>query len=109
MVAAVAVVVVLRLVLGTPHPRDLPTAVLVLMGAQAALMPGLAALSRRFERQADVFAIRATGDLPSFERVMRSLALHNLADLAPPRWAYWLLFTHPPAPERLALGRAVTP
>jgi STE24 endopeptidase len=106
MAAAVGVVVVLRLVLTTPRGRDLPVALLVVLASEAVLMPLLSALSRRFERQADLFALRATGELATFERVMTTLARRNLGDLAPPRWAYLLMFSHPTAPERLALARA---
>lgn len=106
MAAAALVVVVLRIIISTPHARDLPIAVLVLVGAQFVLAPLLAALSRRFERQADLFALRTTGELGTFERVMTVLARRNLGDLMPPRLAYYLLFTHPTAPERLASARA---
>jgi STE24 endopeptidase len=106
MAAAALVVVALRIVMTTPHARDLPVAVLVLVGAQLVLAPLLAALSRRFERQADLFALHTTGELDTFEGVMTVLARRNLGDLAPPRLAYYLLFTHPTAPERLALARA---
>ena len=106
MAAAALVVAALRIVMTTPHARDLPVAVLVLVGAQFVLAPLLAALSRRFERQADLFALHTTGELDTFEGVMTVLARRNLGDLAPPRLAYYLLFTHPTAPERLALARA---
>jgi STE24 endopeptidase len=106
MTAVALVVVALRIVVATPHARDLPVAVLVLVVAQVVLAPLLAALSRRFERQADLFALRATGELGTFENVMTVLARRNLGDLRPPRLAYYLLFTHPTAPERLALARA---
>ena len=106
MAAAIGVVIVLRLVLDTPRGRDLPVALLVVLAAEALLLPLLSALSRRFERQADLFALRATGELTTFERVMTTLARRNLGDLAPPRWAYLLMFSHPTAPERLALARA---
>jgi len=106
MAAAALVVVALRIVIATPRARDLPVAVLVLVVAQFVLAPLLAALSRRFERQADLFALRTTGELGTFENVMTVLARRNLGDLRPPRLAYYLLFTHPTAPERLALARA---
>jgi STE24 endopeptidase len=80
--------------------------VLVMLVAQFALGPLLAALSRRFEREADLFALHTTGELGTFEHVMTMLARRNLGDLMPPRLAYYLLFTHPTAPERLALARA---
>lgn len=106
MAGATLVVVALRLVLATPHARDLPVAVLVVVAAQFLLAPPLAALSRRFERQADLFALRTTRDLGTFETVMTVLARRNLGDLKPPPLAYYLMFTHPTAPERLALARA---
>ena len=106
MSAAIAVVIVLRLVLTTPRGRDLPVALLVVLASEVLLLPLLSALSRRFERQADLFALRTTGELTTFEHVMTTLARRNLGDLAPPRWAYWLMFSHPTAPERLALARA---
>jgi STE24 endopeptidase len=106
MTAAVAVVIMLRLVLSTPHGRDLPVALLVVLGSEVVVLPLLSALSRRFEREADLFALRATGELTTFELVMTTLARRNLGDLAPPRWAYLLMFSHPTAPERLAFARA---
>ena len=39
-------------------------------------------------------------------RCARCLARKNLSDLDPPRLAYLMLFSHPTAPERLALARA---
>jgi STE24 endopeptidase len=105
MAAAVAVVLVLRAVLTSPRGRDLPVALLVVVASEAVLMPLLSALSRSFERQADLFALRTTGELTTFERVMTTLARRNLGDLAPPRWAYLLMFSHPTAPERLAFAR----
>ena len=106
MAGAALVVIALRIVISTPHARDLPLAVLVMLVAQIALGPPLAALSRRFERQADLFALHTTGELGTFEQVMTMLARRNLGDLMPPRLVYYLFFTHPTAPERLALARA---
>jgi STE24 endopeptidase len=107
MALAAAVVVVLRLVLGAPHPGDLPTAALLVLAAQAVIAPCFNAYSRRYERQADAFAVRVTRDLPAFERVMIEISRRNLGDLRPPRLAYLFLFSHPTAPERLALGRSL--
>src|SRR5206468_665612 len=106
MLAAALVVVVLRVAIGRADARDLPVAMLLLLASEAVLAPLLAALSRRYEREADLFALRVTGELETFERVMITLARHNLGDLMPPRVAYYLLFTHPTAPERLARARA---
>lgn len=103
----VAGVLVLRVVLGALSPRDLPLALLLLSGLELAGLPLLAAVSRRWERVADRWSLDLTHDLEAFERAHVGLARDNLSDLAPPRLAYVLLFTHPTPPERLAFGRAI--
>lgn len=108
MALAAAVVVLVRLVIGTPSAGELPTAVLLVLAAQAVIAPFFAAYSRRYERQADRFALDVTRDLSAFEHVMIELAKRNLGDLRPPRLAYLFLFSHPTAPERLELARAHT-
>ncbi|HKI92150.1 MAG TPA: M48 family metallopeptidase [Gaiellaceae bacterium] len=107
MLGAAVSVALLWAVLGTRvgSPRELPAALLLLLGLQVAGMPPGAALSRRWERVADRCSLELTGDIDAFERVHVSLARRNLADLAPPRLAYLFLFSHPTAPERLALAR----
>jgi STE24 endopeptidase len=105
MAVAAATVVLVRLAVGTADPADLPTAVLLVLAVQVAVAPFFVAWSRRYERQADRFALDVTRDLPAFERVMIELARRNLGDLQPPRLAYLFLFSHPTAPERLALAR----
>ena len=106
-VGGAAAVLCLWAVLGTPEPRDLPVVLLLFAGLELPALPALAALSRRFERQADRWSLDLTHDLEAFERAHVGLARDNLSDLAPPRWAYLMLFTHPTPPERLAFGRAV--
>jgi STE24 endopeptidase len=93
--------------IGTPHPRDLAAALLLFTGLELVGLPLLTALFRRYERDADRWSLELTNDLPAYERTHVGLARDNLGDLAPPRWAYLLLFTHPTAPERLAFGRAL--
>jgi STE24 endopeptidase len=103
----VAGVLVLRIVLGAPSPRELAVALLLFTGVELAGLPLLAAVSRRWERVADRWSLDLTHDLEAFERAHVGLARDNLSDLAPPRLAYLLLFTHPTPPERLAFGRAL--
>ena len=67
-------------------------------------LPFEAALSRRWEREADRFSLDATADRDAYRAVHHDLALANLGDLQPPRLAYLLLFSHPTAPERIALA-----
>jgi Zn-dependent protease with chaperone function len=100
-------VLLLWAVIGTPEPRDLTVALLLFTGLELVGLPLLTALFRRYERQADRWSLELTNDLPAYERTHISLARDNLGDLAPPRWAYVLLFSHPTAPERLAFGRAL--
>jgi STE24 endopeptidase len=101
MTGAVAFVAVLRLVLPHPAPHDAALVLLVATLLELAALPFASALSRRWERAADRFSVALTGDAPAFRRVHRRLALANLGDLAPPRLAYFLLYSHPTAPERL--------
>jgi STE24 endopeptidase len=104
-----AAVLVMWAAVGTPAPRDLAVVLLLFTGLELAGLPFLAALSRRWERVADRWSLELTNDLAAFERAHIGLARENLSDLAPPRWAYLLLFTHPTPPERLAFGRASMP
>jgi len=99
---AAGFVLVLRLLRPQPAPRD--TALILLLGLvlELATLPGVSALSRRFERVADRFSLELTGNRAAFQALHRRLALANLSDLDPPRWLYYWLFSHPTAPERLA-------
>jgi STE24 endopeptidase len=92
-------------VAGPGDPRVVP---LVLLGSvllELVAAPLFAALSRRFEREADRGSLELTTDVESFERAHRRLAQSNLSDLAPPRLLYVLFFTHPTPPERIAAAR----
>jgi STE24 endopeptidase len=108
MAGAVFFVVFLWAVLQWPalpepsSPRVVP--VVLFFGALLelpALAPG-AALSRRWERDADRFSLELTGDREIYRTTHLDLARANLADLDPPRLLYALVFTHPTPPERLA-------
>jgi STE24 endopeptidase len=107
-VAATALLpVLLWAILGSRavSPRELPLVLLVTYALRTPALPFGAWVSRRYERAADRFALELTHDLPAYERTHVELARANLGDLAPPRLVYWLLFSHPTAPERLAYGR----
>jgi STE24 endopeptidase len=105
MALGAAFVLVLWAALGRPVAGDLPDAALLTLGFELVLLPFLNALSRRYERQADRFAIDLVGD-GTFGETMRELSRRNLSDLDPPRLAYLLLFSHPTPSERLALVQA---
>lgn len=82
-------------------PRNVPLLLLLFGGLELVGLPLAAAVSRRFERQADGIAIELTRDPAAFERVFRRLADENVADLDPPL-PIRLIATHPPIPERIA-------
>jgi len=98
----------LRATLGLTGAQD-PRVVAFAFFAGAALevlsAPFGAALSRRWERQADRFSLELTDDPETFETVQRELAVANLSDLDPPRALYLAAFTHPTAPERILSSR----
>src|SRR5262249_24363252 len=113
MAGAAAGVLVLWLVLwwspgladGPYDARCVPLVLLtlgVLGGGGPPLEPGL---SRRWERQADRFALELPGERETMVAMHRRLALATLADLDPPPLLYALLFTHPTPPERIAAAR----
>jgi STE24 endopeptidase len=108
MAGAALWVVLLWALLGSriADPRELPLVLLISVALRLAAAAPVAAIFRHWERVADRCSLELTRDLPSFERAHLALARKNLGDLAPPRLAYLLLFSHPTAPERLALGRA---
>ena len=91
---------------GPGDPRVAPFLLLVVSVLELLTLPLGAALSRRWEREADRSSLELTRDPEAFESTHRRLARANLADLEPPRAAYALLFSHPTPPERIAAARA---
>lgn len=94
---------------GAADPAAVPLALLAVSVMQALWMPVTLWFSRAWERQADLDALRwsdGDGGFDAFRGMQRDLAVKNLSDLAPSRWAY-LLASHPPAAERMALAAAM--
>ena len=90
---------------GAADRRIVPFVLLLAATLEIIGMPFGAALSRRWERQADRFSLELTGDLDSFEATHRALATANLSDLDPPRPIYLLFFSHPTPVERIESAR----
>lgn len=67
------------------------------------LRPFQMAVSRRFERQADLFALKIVGSPASMIAALRRLADDNLANLAPHPLYVWFHYSHPPLLERMSL------
>jgi STE24 endopeptidase len=91
---------------GPGDPRVAPFLLLVVSVFELLGLPLGAALSRRWEREADRSSLELTRDPEAFESAHRRLASANLSDLEPPRAVYALLFSHPTPPERIAAARA---
>jgi STE24 endopeptidase len=83
-----------------------PVLVACAVTAVVALLPAENLISRRIEAEADWAGLRATRDPAGMEALQRRLALRDLANPAPPSWAVWLLFDHPPVMDRIAAARA---
>lgn len=91
------------------HPADpagLPLLVLTLLVLSLITLPLRNAISRHFERQADLAALRLSGNHEAYIQAEVNLARSNLSDITPPRWAVLLLYTHPPVLDRIAMAEA---
>jgi len=60
------------------------------------------AISRRFEREADDFALELTGTAEPMRSALKRLAADNLANLNPHPLYAWFYYSHPPLIERIA-------
>ena len=65
-------------------------------------MPIGAALSRKFEYEADRFAIDTTGNFDAFKSTMEKLAFQNLSNTEPNRLVEFWSHSHPPVAKRIA-------
>lgn len=83
-----------------------PVLVACAMTAAVMLIPVQNVISRRIESEADWVGLRATRDPFGMEQLQRRLALRDLSNPAPPEWAEWLLFDHPPVMQRIAVARS---
>lgn len=85
-------------------PAGLALLALTLFVLSLLTLPLQNAVSRHFERQADLAALELSGNREAYVKVEVDLARSNLADIIPPRWAVLLLYTHPPVLERIAVA-----
>jgi STE24 endopeptidase len=67
------------------------------------LRPLYMAVSRRFEREADIFAVDMLGSGAAMATAMKRLAADNLSNLYPHPFYVWFHYSHPPVAERVAL------
>jgi STE24 endopeptidase len=82
----------------------LPVLLLYLSVLGLALMPLTNALSRRYEVQADAFALETTRDRKAFVSSMEKLAAMNLADRQPHAFKEFFFYSHPSINRRIAFA-----
>jgi STE24 endopeptidase len=73
------------------------------------LMPAANAVSRRFEREADRYAIKITNDKVSFVSSMEKLADLNIADRNPHPAVVFFFYSHPAINQRIAFAEGILP
>jgi STE24 endopeptidase len=65
------------------------------------LVPFSLALSRRFERQADDYALASLGTAEPLVKAFKRMAADNLTNLNPHPFYVWFHYSHPPLVERI--------
>lgn len=86
------------------NPAGVPLIMLVILLCGYLSMPIQNAVSRHFERQADMDSLLLIGDPDTFIRVEERMAKVNLNDIMPHPVIKFLLFTHPPTLERIRMA-----
>jgi len=85
---------------------SLPLVMLTLTAFQLVLGPLQNAISRHYERQCDRYALARTGLRDAYRSAFQKLARLNKDDPEPNPVEVFLLHSHPPIAERLALAEA---
>ncbi len=91
---------------GMGEAAAVPLALLVFVLANLALMPLNAAVSRRYEAEADWTALQATRDPAAMQGLFVGFTREALADPDPPGWWHALYDGHPSGKERVQMARA---
>ncbi|MGH2739746.1 MAG: M48 family metallopeptidase [Actinomycetota bacterium] len=89
---------------GVADVRLLPFLFLVITSLTLITQPSANWISRRYEEQADRFALELTGERDAYIRTEVGLAVRNLSELDPGPIAYRFLFTHPAPAERIGFA-----
>lgn len=90
---------------GAADPAGMPALALILLVLGLAALPLGNGFSRRIEREADDFALAATGNPAAFIRAMERLGDLNLAERRPSRLKELVLYSHPALDRRIARAR----
>ena len=86
---------------GVSDLAGFPFLLLIFFFFALVMMPVQNGLSRKFEREADRFALEITGNPGAFISMMGKLGDQNLADREPNRLIEIFLYDHPPIGKRL--------
>lgn len=86
---------------GMPNYVGLFLAAVVWEPAGFFLMPLASYVSRKFERQADVFSTEALNTPLPLAKALKKMARDNLANLCPHPLYVWFHYSHPPLLERV--------
>ena len=94
-------------VFGFTHPWEIGA--LPLLALAAGLLgfitkPIGSYISRRFEFEADRFALDMTGSIPAFKSMMEKLAFQNLSDEEPNKFVEFWFHSHPSVKRRIEAG-----
>jgi STE24 endopeptidase len=81
---------------------NLPLIILVATVLGFLLMPAMNALSRRHEREADLYAWENVPAIGPFVSAMEKLAEQNLEERTPSRFVEWFFESHPSIHHRIA-------
>ncbi|HUW78541.1 MAG TPA: M48 family metallopeptidase [Candidatus Nanopelagicaceae bacterium] len=87
-------------------PRSVALVLALITVLTLVQQPVSALLSRNIEARADVHALNLTQDPEAFVNMQRSLAISNLSDPSPSRFAFWFFDNHPTPPQRIAIARS---
>jgi STE24 endopeptidase len=86
-------------------PAGLPLILLAAALGSWAVMPVGNAISRAFERQADMASLELYGHPDVFIAAEERLARDNISNVAPNPLSVWLFASHPPAVERIHIAQ----
>ncbi len=85
-------------------PAAMPLLALVIGAYGLLTMPLENAYSRWRERRADEYSLQVTHKPVAFASAMTRLANQNLSEMDPAPWVVFLLYSHPPIGERVAMA-----
>jgi STE24 endopeptidase len=87
----------------TADVAGLPLLFLIFYVVNLVLMPLMNGYSRRRERMADLFALKALETREVFISCMEKLGKQNLADPEPAPWYEWFFYDHPSIGKRIEM------